>query len=187
MNVPVIALAPSEAIMAATFATSATSGSRLSKVALLKLARHSSNVTPVAWACSLNVSRRSRVPALRARGDPRHVVSGDLPGARAEVSTEEARRVARGSRGEHARRRGEVVATAKEVGLFDEAIRLAKQTPCDPKTLTRAARDFADVRPEFAIEAGRAGQVRDRIRALVASETDGERFVTRTLSRTLGL
>src|SRR5207247_1989038 len=78
-------------------------------------------------------------------------------------------------------------ATAKEVGLFDEAIRLAKQTPCDPKTLTRAARDFADVRPEFAIEAGRAGQVRDRIRALVASETDGERFVTRTLSRTLGL
>jgi tetratricopeptide (TPR) repeat protein len=116
---------------------------------------------------------------------------------------------------------GKWFATAKEVGLFDEAIRLAKQTPCDPKTLTRAARDFADVRPEFAIDAGlaalhwlvegygyeitsadvwaaytetmkaaeragRAGQARDRIRALVASETDSERFVTRTLGRTLG-
>ena len=31
-----------------------------------------------------------------------------------------------------------------------------EQTPCDPKTLTRAARDFADVRPEFAAEAGLA-------------------------------
>jgi len=51
---------------------------------------------------------------------------------------------------------GKWFATAKEVGLFDEAIRLAKQTPCDPKTLTRAARDFADVRPEFAVEAGLA-------------------------------
>jgi hypothetical protein len=118
---------------------------------------------------------------------------------------------------------GKWFATAKEeVGLFDEAIRLAKQTPCDPKTLTRAARDFADVRPEFAIEAGlavlhwlvegygyeitsadvwaaytetmkaaeragRAGEARDRIRTLVTSETYGERFVTRTLGRVLGL
>lgn len=117
---------------------------------------------------------------------------------------------------------GKWFATAKEVGLFDEAIRLAKQTPCDPKTLTRAARDFADVRPEFAIEAGlaalhwlvegygyeitsaavwaaytetmkaaeragRAGEARDRIRTLVTRETHGERFVTRTLCRVLGL
>ena len=51
---------------------------------------------------------------------------------------------------------GKWFATAKEVGLFDEAIRLANRTPCDPKTLTRAARDFADERPEFAIEAGLA-------------------------------
>ena len=51
---------------------------------------------------------------------------------------------------------GKWFATAKELGLFDEAIRLAKQMPCDPKTLTRAARDFADARPEFAIEAGLA-------------------------------
>ncbi|MBI5627891.1 MAG: hypothetical protein HY953_03145, partial [Candidatus Rokubacteria bacterium] len=51
---------------------------------------------------------------------------------------------------------GKWFATAKEVGLFDEAIRLANQTPSDPKTLTRAARDFAAGRPEFADEAGLA-------------------------------
>jgi hypothetical protein len=88
--------------------------------------------------------------------------------------------------------------------------------------LARAARDFADGRPEFAVEAGlaalrwlvaghgyeitgadvwaayantmkaaeklgRAGEVRDKIRTLVASETLGERFVTRILGRELGL
>ena len=47
-------------------------------------------------------------------------------------------------------------ATAKELGLFDEAILRANQGPCDPKTLTRAARDFADRRPAFAVEAGAA-------------------------------
>jgi hypothetical protein len=117
---------------------------------------------------------------------------------------------------------GKWFATAKEAGLFDEAIRLANQTPCDPKTLTRAARDFAAARPEFAVEAGLtalrwlvegygyeitsadvwaaytetmnaaeqagcAGEARDRIRTLVASETYGDRFVTRTLGRALGL
>jgi hypothetical protein len=51
---------------------------------------------------------------------------------------------------------GKWFATAKEVGLFDEAIRLANRTPADPRTLTRAARDFADKRPEFALEAGLA-------------------------------
>ena len=49
---------------------------------------------------------------------------------------------------------GKWFATAKEVGLFDEAIRLANRTPCDPKTLTRAARDFVDRRPAFAVDAG---------------------------------
>jgi hypothetical protein len=108
------------------------------------------------------------------------------------------------------------------VGLFDAAIRLANRAPCDPKTLTRAARDFADERPEFAVEAGlaalrwlvegygyeitgadvwaayantmkaaekvgRGGEVRDRIRTLVASETYGERFVARILGRELAL
>jgi hypothetical protein len=51
---------------------------------------------------------------------------------------------------------GKWFATAKELGLFDEAIRLANQAPCDPKTLTRAARAFADRRPAFAVEAGLA-------------------------------
>ncbi len=51
---------------------------------------------------------------------------------------------------------GKWFATAKEVGLFDEAIRLANWAPCDPKTLTRAARDFADRHPVFAVEAGLA-------------------------------
>ena len=51
---------------------------------------------------------------------------------------------------------GKWFATAKEVGLLEEAIRLADQAPCDPKTLTRAARDFAAVRSEFAVEAGLA-------------------------------
>jgi hypothetical protein len=38
-----------------------------------------------------------------------------------------------------------------------------------------------------AEKAGRTGEVRDRIRTLVASETYGERFVTRILGRELGL
>jgi hypothetical protein len=115
---------------------------------------------------------------------------------------------------------GRWFATAKELGLFDEAIRLANKAPCDPKTLARAARDFADVGPEFAVEAGlaalrwlaqgygyeitgaevwdayrhtmkaaeragRVGEVRDRVRMLVASETGG--FVSRMLHRELGL
>jgi hypothetical protein len=36
------------------------------------------------------------------------------------------------------------------------AIELANQSPCDPKTLTRAARDFIDTNPVFALEAGLA-------------------------------
>jgi len=41
-------------------------------------------------------------------------------------------------------------AAAKDARLFDEAIALANQTPCDPKTLTRAARDVAETNPAFA-------------------------------------
>ena len=47
-------------------------------------------------------------------------------------------------------------AAAKDVGLYDEAIALARRTPCDPRTLTRAARDFAATKPRFALEAGLA-------------------------------
>jgi hypothetical protein len=51
---------------------------------------------------------------------------------------------------------GKWFAAAKSVGLFDEAIDLARIAPCDPKTLTRAARDMAESRPGFALEAGMA-------------------------------
>ena len=45
-------------------------------------------------------------------------------------------------------------AAAKEAGLYDEALALARRAPCDPKTLTRAARDLADQHPAFALDAG---------------------------------
>jgi hypothetical protein len=49
---------------------------------------------------------------------------------------------------------GKWFAAAKDVGLYDQAIALAQRTPCDPRTLTRAARDFAATNPRFAVEAG---------------------------------
>lgn len=51
---------------------------------------------------------------------------------------------------------GKWFAAAKSAGLYTEAIELARRTPCDPKTLTRAARDMAESRPGFAVEAGMA-------------------------------
>ncbi len=49
---------------------------------------------------------------------------------------------------------GKWFAAAKDAGLLDEAIALANRTPCSPQTLTRAARDFAEKNPAFAVEAG---------------------------------
>ncbi|MGH2717685.1 MAG: hypothetical protein ACRDJU_03765 [Actinomycetota bacterium] len=49
---------------------------------------------------------------------------------------------------------GKWFATAKEMGLYAEAIALASSSPCDPRTLTRAARDLAASEPSFALEAG---------------------------------
>ncbi len=49
---------------------------------------------------------------------------------------------------------GKWFAAAKHVELFDEAIALANRSPASPQTLTRAARDFAEERPTFALEAG---------------------------------
>lgn len=51
---------------------------------------------------------------------------------------------------------GKWFAAAKSAGLYSEAIDLANRTPCDPKTLTRAARDMAAAEPRFAVEAGMA-------------------------------
>jgi hypothetical protein len=49
---------------------------------------------------------------------------------------------------------GKWFAAAKEAALYDEALAVASRTPCDPKTLSRAARDFADQQPAFALGAG---------------------------------
>ena len=46
---------------------------------------------------------------------------------------------------------GKWFATAKDIKLFELALELANRTPCDPKTLTRAARDYVDKEPEFAL------------------------------------
>lgn len=51
---------------------------------------------------------------------------------------------------------GKWFAAAKRAQLFAEAIALANTTPCDPKTLTRAAKDFSHTNPRFATEAGLA-------------------------------
>ena len=117
---------------------------------------------------------------------------------------------------------GKWFAAAKDAKLFDEAIALVSRAPADPRTLTRAARDFAETQPAFAIEAGIAAlrwlvagygyeitgadvgsaynytmkaatqqgsatATQERIRELVATETFGERFVTKILGRELGI
>ncbi len=46
---------------------------------------------------------------------------------------------------------GKWFATAKELELYDLALDLANRSPCDPKTLTRAARDYLDTAPVFAL------------------------------------
>jgi hypothetical protein len=46
---------------------------------------------------------------------------------------------------------GKWFATAKELKRYDLALELANRTPCDPKTLTRAARDYLDMEPAFAL------------------------------------
>ncbi len=51
---------------------------------------------------------------------------------------------------------GKWFAAAKSVQLYQEAIELVRNSPCDPKTLTRAARDLKDKEPLFAAEAGSA-------------------------------
>jgi len=49
---------------------------------------------------------------------------------------------------------GKWFAAAKHANLFDFAIELANQNAGDPKTLIRAARDYAQTSPEFAMAAG---------------------------------
>jgi hypothetical protein len=49
---------------------------------------------------------------------------------------------------------GKWFATAKELGFFELALKLARTSPCDPRTLTRASRDYLDVDPAFAMCSG---------------------------------
>jgi hypothetical protein len=49
---------------------------------------------------------------------------------------------------------GKWFAAAKSAGLYQEALELANRSSCDPKTLTRAARDMAETEPLFAVESG---------------------------------
>ena len=49
---------------------------------------------------------------------------------------------------------GKWFAAAKDAGLFDLALEFAGKSPTDPRTLVRAAGDFAVERPPFALGAG---------------------------------
>lgn len=51
---------------------------------------------------------------------------------------------------------GKWFAAAKDAGLLAVAAELATRSPTDPRTLTRAARDYAEKQPEFALAAGLA-------------------------------
>lgn len=51
---------------------------------------------------------------------------------------------------------GKWFAAAKDAGEYRLAIELANASPTDPRTLTRAARDYAEAQPEFAMAAGLA-------------------------------
>ncbi len=46
---------------------------------------------------------------------------------------------------------GKWFATAKNIELYDLALEIVSKSPCEPKTLTRAARDYVDSEPEFAL------------------------------------
>jgi hypothetical protein len=51
---------------------------------------------------------------------------------------------------------GKWFAAARQAGFLDTALRLAESSPCDPMTLTRAARDHGVSDPHFALGVGLA-------------------------------
>jgi hypothetical protein len=51
---------------------------------------------------------------------------------------------------------GKWFAAARQAGFLDTALRLAESSPCDPMTLTRAARDHGASDPDFAMSVGLA-------------------------------
>ncbi|MDX2313656.1 MAG: hypothetical protein QNL90_06275, partial [Gammaproteobacteria bacterium] len=46
---------------------------------------------------------------------------------------------------------GKWFAAAKDIKQYELALELANKSPCEPKTLTRAAKDYLDAEPEFAL------------------------------------
>ena len=52
--------------------------------------------------------------------------------------------------------KGKWFAAAKSLGLYNKAIELISDSPTDPNTLIRAARDFAEKQPEFAFQSSLA-------------------------------
>ena len=46
---------------------------------------------------------------------------------------------------------GKWFATAKSLGMLPLALKLAHLSPCDPKTLNRAARDYLEKEPRFTL------------------------------------
>ena len=94
---------------------------------------------------------------LRDLGESRRNVSRVVSSGGEEVSGRASLRRVGGSLVRHTPgEEGKWFAAAKDAKLFNEAVALANATPCDPKTLTRAARDFAQTNPAFAVEAGLA-------------------------------
>lgn len=51
---------------------------------------------------------------------------------------------------------GKWFAAAKAAGFFDLAVKLVSHSPTDPRTLTRAAKEFEITRPEFSLACGMA-------------------------------
>ncbi len=74
-------------------------------------------------------------------------IAKKYPGKKAEVILNDLVESTPGSEGKW-------FASAKSVALYDEALELAKRSPCDPRTLTRASRDLAEEEPVFAFEVG---------------------------------
>ena len=51
---------------------------------------------------------------------------------------------------------GKWFAAAKDLKLYEFALQLADRSPCEPKTLNRAAKKFLESEPEFALGAALA-------------------------------
>jgi len=51
---------------------------------------------------------------------------------------------------------GKWFATAKSLDMLPLALKLAYRSPCDPRTLNRAARDYLEKEPEFTLDVAMA-------------------------------